>query len=276
MSARAVVRPPEPLSKVVTALALALGVMGLVGCGTPAAEVEGEGGTGSSPSSPTAGRGEPWEITPFAGPDALGDGATAAPSAAPTSAAPPPDVLAGVLSREVPEVGDGELTVVPRSVDAPLDDADHVDVAVSVEGGLGVDGAVFAGFVMATLNDPRSWPHDGNTFARTDGSETDADVTVVLASPDTSAALCRPLQTFGKLSCRNGDNVVLTWYRWVNGHEDYAADPTGYRRYLVNHEMGHFLGHDHVGCPGRGETAPVMMQQTLGLKGCAPNPWPYP
>lgn len=224
----------------------------------------------------------------------VGDGATrVAPAAPASSPAPPatspvspsatsattppplpsPDELAGVLSRTVPDVGDGALTVVPGTSDPPAPDADRVDVAVSAEGGLDVDPQAFAGFVLTTLNDPRSWTRDGYSFARTD---TDPDVTVVLASPNTSAALCRPLQTLGTLSCRVGDRVILTWYRWVNGQEDYADDPTGYRNYLVNHEVGHFLGNGHVSCPGTGQPAPVMMQQTKGLVGCTTNSWPYP
>lgn len=184
------------------------------------------------------------------------------------------DHEAGVLSATVPEEGDGVLTVVPGTAAAP-GSGRTVEVAVTVEGGLDVDPARFADFVMATLNDPRSWTHDGNTFARTD-DEANADVVVVLASPQTSAAMCRPLVTGGRLSCREGRRAILTWYRWVNGLQDYGADRTGYRHYVVNHEVGHFLGHGHLSCPGSGRQAPVMMQQTKGLRGCLPNPWPYP
>lgn len=203
--------------------------------------------------------------------------AAPSPEPAPTSTATPStassDAAAGVLSDDVPAVGSGTTKVVAGSVPAP--GAGPVrTVRVEVEGGLPVDGVAFAGFVMDTLNDPRGWGADGAmSFARTDG---DAEITVVLASPETSTRMCRPLDTGGTLSCRNGPRAVLTHHRWVLAHPDYGDDRTGYRHYVVNHEVGHFLGHGHVPCPGAGVPAPVMMQQTKGLLGCAPNPWPAP
>jgi len=183
------------------------------------------------------------------------------------------DALAGLRSRQVPQRGDGHLVTVPGDVPAP-GSGRVVRVRVEVESGLNVDGPAFARFVLATLNDPRSWGHGGVlTFARTDGTAT---IRVVLASPDTSAAMCRPLITFGKLSCGSGNTAVLTLYRWVRAIPGYGNDKTGYRRYVVNHEVGHTLGHGHVTCPGTGSLAPVMMQQTKGLDGCRPNPWPFP
>lgn len=195
------------------------------------------------------------------------------PSREPAPEPPSEDQLAGLLSREVSDSGTGELQVVPGVASAP-GPGEVWQVKVSVEGGLDVDGAAFASLVMSTLNDPRGWTQDGLSFARTDGD--DHDVEVVLASPDTSERLCRPLVTRGTLSCRSGDQAVITLYRWVHGTEDYGDDLTAYRQYVVNHEVGHALGHGHVGCPGAGQPAPLMMQQTLGLDGCAPNPWPHP
>lgn len=217
---------------------------------------------------------------PSSTPASVGDGATPLPSStamtasAKTSIAAQ-DEIAGVKSREVPSRGDGELNTVPGAVAAPDPSKQVVNIAVQVEGGQSVDSSAFAKFVLDTLNDKRSWARDGRSFAKV-AKVSQADVTVVLASPETSAALCRPLVTGGRLSCRNGRRAVLTNYRWVNGQDDFGDDLTMYRRYVVNHEVGHFLGHGHHYCPGKGKRAPLMMQQTKGLKGCLPNAWPYP
>lgn len=232
------------------------------------------GGQDGGPQAPASATGSPPGGSGPAGPGAAPTSATSSGVAA---SGPPDQVaadrLAGVLSRHVPLVGTGVLAVVPGVAGAP--GGGRVwQVRVSVEGGLPVDGEAFVSMVMATLNDPRGWSRDGITFARTGASS--ADVEVALASPDTSARLCRPLRTFGRLSCRNGDRAILTFMRWAGATEDYAGDVTGYRRYVVNHEVGHALGHGHVPCPAAGALAPVMMQQTKGLDGCAPNPWPYP
>ncbi|WP_345712036.1 DUF3152 domain-containing protein, partial [Kineococcus glutinatus] len=192
------------------------------------------------------------------------------PAAAGVTAA---DRAAGVRTLEVPPSGTGRTVVVPGATPAP-GPGPVTTVRVEVEEGVDVDPAAFAGFVMTTLNDPRGWGADGSvTFARTDGP---ADVRLVLASPDTSQRLCAPLRTLGTLSCRNGDSVVLTNHRWTLAVPDYGEDRTAYRQYVVSHEVGHALGHGHVPCPGPGRIAPTMMQQTKGLQGCLPNPWPNP
>ncbi|CAN5484272.1 hypothetical protein BH09ACT12_BH09ACT12_23930 [soil metagenome] len=67
---------------------------------------------------------------------------------------------------------------------------------------------------------------------------------------------------------------MLNAWRWLNGADAYEGNLNDYRRYLVNHEVGHALGKAHVGCPGSGLPAPVMMQQTKGLGECSANPWP--
>ena len=100
------------------------------------------------------------------------------------------------------------------------------------------------------------------------------DLHVYVATPGTTDRLCAPLLTRGSVSCQNGVRVVLNAERWVSGAAAYGRDTVGYRRYLVNHEFGHALGRQHVGCPRKGRPAPVMLQQTKGLDGCRANPWP--
>ncbi len=200
---------------------------------------------------------------PGSRPDAVGALDAEAPS--------PADRAAGIARRVVVEAGSGEFDVAPGSEPAPGPGTVQV-VRVEVERDLPVDRDRFASFVFTTLNDPRGWGHEGTmSFARTDG---DAPIRVMLASPRTSARLCGSLDTRGRLSCRNGPQVVLTFVRWVHGTEEYADNLTGYRQYVLNHEVGHELGRSHQGCGKRGGPAPVMVQQTLTLRGCTPYAWP--
>jgi hypothetical protein len=186
---------------------------------------------------------------------------------------PEVDRRAGITTTSLVRHGSGRLQVVPGSVPAPRPAAPSMRVRVEVEEGIGVDNGAFAAFVMKTLNDPRGWAHGGRlSFARTDGQ---ADFRVVLASPDSSAQLCAPARTEGTTSCGGGDRAVITMFGWLNGIPDYGKNRTGYRQYIINHEVGHVLGHHHTYCtPGR--LAPVMVQQTNGLHGCRPNSWPFP
>lgn len=147
-----------------------------------------------------------------------------------------------------------------------------VTYRVEVERGLPFRVGAFAAAVDRTLGDPRSWPErTGKPMVRVEG---EADLRVVLASPGTTDRLCAPLTTEGKVSCRNGDDVVINAWRWAHGAASYDGDVAAYRIYVVNHEVGHGLGRGHIPCTGKGEPAPVMLQQTLGLGGCRANPWP--
>lgn len=184
------------------------------------------------------------------------------------SPSPSPEPTPVVVQR-----GDGELTVVPGG-SAPVGDGPLRTYVVEVEGGLDIDPVAFAREVDRTLADPRSWTSGGRrTLQRVDG---DAGIRVALASPATVDRLCAPLRTAGRYSCANGDRAVLNVARWLTGVDAYAGALEQYRQYLVNHEVGHVLGFGHVECPGAGEVAPVMLQQSLGLDGCARGPWPYP
>jgi hypothetical protein len=219
--------------------------------------------TAAAPSSDTEPAGEPGAEVPAErgirkGPDR----------------APRPDAGSGLLAgAEVPRKSSGKLVTVGGRERAP-GDGEVMKVRVVVEKGLPVDRKVFADAVMATLNDPRGWSSvDGVTFARTDGD--DHDFRVVLAGPDVTDELCHPLDTGGSLSCGVIGSAVLNFRRWVHGSDAWRSD-AGYRQYLVNHEVGHVLGHQHDQCAGKGKRATVMVQQTLSTQGCRPQPWPAP
>jgi hypothetical protein len=174
---------------------------------------------------------------------------------------------------EPPTAAAGQLAVVPGT--APAGPGTQLlTYRVEIEGGLPFDGADVAAAVHATLADPRGWAAQGYAFQRVDGA--DFDMRLILASPALTDQLCAPLLTRGEVSCRNGDAVVLNALRWGVAIEDYAGDIASYREYVVNHEVGHRLGRGHVSCPGAGQPAPVMMQQTYGLDGCLANAWPLP
>jgi hypothetical protein len=190
---------------------------------------------------------------------------TSAPAVAPSTAAKS-------STPKVVQRGAGTLAVVPGSSKAP-GRGPVQQVRVEVERGIGENGRAFADVVMATLNDPRSWGHGGSrTFARTDGP---ADIRVILASPDTSSSLCRPLVTKGTLSCSVGDKAIITAYRWALATPEFPNLGV-YRQYVVNHEVGHVLGKGHERCPGPGRLAPLMQQQTIKVAPCKPNAWPHP
>jgi hypothetical protein len=78
-------------------------------------------------------------------------------------------------------------------------------------------------------------------------------------------------------SCRIAGRAIINLDRWRLSAPPYVAASVplaAYRQYVVNHEVGHEFGQRHQGCPKRGGPAPVMVQQTLALRGCVANPWP--
>ena len=143
---------------------------------------------------------------------------------------------------------------------------------VEVEKGLDVDPKCFAAMVEDILGNDRSW---GHKYSLQRVSQGPVAFRITLADPATVDRLCRPLDTGGIYSCWNGARAMLNSQRWRKGSTVYK-DTDRYRIYMVNHEVGHAIGFDHRSCPGRGKLAPVMMQQSKGLRGCRANPWPFP
>jgi hypothetical protein len=145
---------------------------------------------------------------------------------------------------------------------------------IAVEGGInGIDRVALAQFVRATYGAPQGWASGRLWRFQQVGPGHAADFTLMLVTPATRGTLCGGRDRY--TSCRIGNRVVLNIARWVHGVPNYGAPLVAYRQYMVNHETGHRLGFGHELCPGPGQPAPIMQQQTLGLHGCTPYAWPY-
>jgi len=149
---------------------------------------------------------------------------------------------------------------------------------VEIERTTGLNAASVAATVDATLANARGWTNEGWAFQRVSSlTRTQVNMIVWLATPATTDRMCAQygLNTGGEVSCRGGNNVVINLRRWNLGIPLYSGQLDQYRRLVLNHEIGHRLGHGHAGCPAAGAPAPVMMQQYYGIGACVLNVWPY-
>lgn len=135
--------------------------------------------------------------------------------------------------------------------------------------------AAFARQAGDILNQLDGWALGGTVRFASRSSCTGTGFTLWLASParvDAFSPGCSALY-----SCRVGRNVIVNRDRWLGSTASWrnaggALDD--YRTMVVDHEVGHWLGYGPSSCPGSGQAAPVMMQQSISLQGCRPNPRP--
>jgi hypothetical protein len=150
--------------------------------------------------------------------------------------------------------------------------------------GYGTDMASVAALVDEALGDPRSWTAGGQVRFQRVPQGVSYQFTIYLATGETARRMCLAggvnilIGGVPYSSCRATGKVIINLNRWMGSVPEFVSQGVPldtYRRYVTNHEVGHELGNGHERCPGPGKPAPVMQQQTLGLKGCTANPWAY-
>ena len=160
---------------------------------------------------------------------------------------------------------------------------------IEVENGVtGVDLTAYAALIDKTLDGPKGWTGGNHTVSlQRVSTEAQADFRVALTSSLTLRPPCGHSLNI-ETSCWDNQHgpsrVYLNVARWVRGDAQFGQDLAAYRLYMINHEVGHALGHFHTYVCLPNGLAPVMMQQTITLKEnqgkgpliCQPNVWPYP
>lgn len=147
-----------------------------------------------------------------------------------------------------------------------------VTYAISTKGITSANLAEFSSQVNQSLNDSRGWSQLGVSFKEVTSG---GNFSLILSEAALVPSFSSGCDT--EWSCRVGSSVIINDNRWRGASEAWNAaggSLRDYRHMVINHEVGHWLGHGHLGCTGAGQPAPVMQQQSISLDGCAFNPWP--
>lgn len=184
-----------------------------------------------------------------------------------------PDAIVPLTDQERVDILAAAQQTVADSGNTPVE----YTYCIASQGDVG-DLTEFSNIVYSTLNDPRGWPRAGATFQEnTNGDPNACDMTLTLASADQMTTFST--ECSDEYSCRVGNDVVINIDRWNNATEDWlnaGGTVERYRTMVINHEVGHRLGHfdNETTCPAVNQPAPLMQQQSMDLLGCMPNEWP--
>ena len=148
----------------------------------------------------------------------------------------------------------------------------HVTYTVSTKGDTSSDLKEFARQANETLNHSRGWSQLGVEFKQVDSG---GDFNLVLSQAEYLPSFSSACSV--DWSCRVGKSVIINDNRWRGASLSWnrsGGSLRDYRHMVINHEVGHWLGHGHQNCSSKGTAAAVMQQQSIDLQDCVFNPWP--
>ena len=148
----------------------------------------------------------------------------------------------------------------------------EVTYTISTKGNVRSNLSEFSKLVNETLNDNRGWARMGIVFKEVKES---GSFNLVLSQAELMSSFSSGCDA--DWSCRVGSSVIINDNRWSGATTAWnkaGGDIRNYRHMVINHEVGHWLGHGHLNCSGVNNPAAVMQQQSIDLQGCAFNPWP--
>ncbi|GHJ37743.1 DUF3152 domain-containing protein [Streptomyces sp. TS71-3] len=198
-------------------------------------------------------------------------------AASTTSYATSPASGQGATPTAVPSGGPGTFVTARATGEKVGQGPNPLRYMVQIEKGIDISAEQTAKEIAGILADPRGWTANGYSAFQLVSSGP-YDLKVRIATPGTTDTLCWEgihEDTEGEYDCEVLGGLVVNLKRWIDGSPTFDGPIHDYRALIINHEMGHFLGHQHQTCPGPGRPAPVMMQQIKGLHGCVANAWPY-
>ena len=136
------------------------------------------------------------------------------------------------------------------------------------------------------LLDARGWGALGYELVEVPSSSRKCDVVIRLQSAQKMNELYGDIPRLRGMSVTDSGSrpmrIDIHETNWFAPPAVYEANARldmtreqAYRAYVINHEMGHALGYGHSSAT-RGESCPVMYQQTRGTGSsyCEANPWP--
>ena len=205
-------------------------------------------------------------IGPSTAPSTTTPAVTAAPTNPPTTTTAPTTTSTGAATSAAPST-----TIGPRPVTTGGEYNEPL-LAIQLSFVSEVDDVATSDLeeiALTILNDPSGWIRSGFTFS----ADASSELMVILADGARVDELCLPLETYGKVSCQNGNIVALNADRWRLAGDDWDSTIDDYRTYLINHEVGHLIGlrHPLERCPSDSRISALMEPQTNNLQDCTGN-----